>query len=51
MKKILLIIFMAMFTAIPAMAEEHNLTFLYINGSNNNDTKMKDYTKSWRRTN
>ena len=43
MKKILLIIFMAMFTAIPAMAEEHNLTFLYINGSNNNDTKMKDW--------
>lgn len=34
---------MAMFTAIPAMAEEHNLTFLYINGSNNNDTKMKDW--------
>lgn len=43
MKKILLIIFMVMFTAIPAMAEEHNLTFLYINGSNNNDTKMKDW--------
>lgn len=43
MKKILLVIFFAIFSVLPVVAEEQNLTFLYINGSNNNDTKMKDW--------
>ena len=43
MKKILLLLFVFLFTQIPALAEEYNLTFLYINGSNNNDKKMKDW--------
>lgn len=43
MKKILLVIFFAIFSVLPVMAEEQNLTFLYINGSNNNDSKMKDW--------
>ena len=47
MKKIIIILlFLAMFSCQPIMAEDTNLTFLYINGSNNNDKKMKDwYTK------
>ena len=32
-----------LFSTIPSFAVEENLTFLYINGSNNNDTKMKDW--------
>lgn len=43
MKKILLVIFFAIFSVLPVGAEEQNLTFLYINGSNNNDSKMKDW--------
>lgn len=43
MKKILLVIFFAIFSVLPVVAEEQNLTFLYINGSNNNDSKMKDW--------
>ncbi len=27
----------------PVCAQDTNLTFLYINGSNNNDTKMKNW--------
>lgn len=43
MKKILLTIlaFLILQTAVPA--QDTNLTFLYINGSNNNDKKMKDW--------
>jgi len=43
MKKILLTIlaFICLQTAVPA--QDTNLTFLYINGSNNNDKKMKDW--------
>ena len=43
MKKILLLLFIFLFAQFPAFAEENNLTFLYINGSNNNDKKMKDW--------
>lgn len=43
MKKFLLLLFITLFCALPTVAEEQNLTFLYINGSNNNDTKMKDW--------
>ena len=43
MKKILLVIFFAIFSVLHVGAEEQNLTFLYINGSNNNDSKMKDW--------
>lgn len=43
MKKILLIIFAFIFMQFPVSAQDTNLTFLYINGSNNNDTKMKNW--------
>ena len=43
MKKILLFLTVFLFTIIPSFGIEENLTFLYINGSNNNDTKMKDW--------
>lgn len=43
MKKILLIL-LALFTLqLATNAQTTNLSFLYINGSNNNDTKMKDW--------
>ncbi len=43
MKKILLILFM-LFLAVPTgFAQDANLTFMYINGSNNNDKKMRDW--------
>lgn len=43
MKKILLLILFILFASVSVNAEEQNLTFIYINGSNNNDTKMKDW--------
>ncbi len=43
MKKILAILFLVMSLQLGALAQDTNLTFLYINGSNNNDTKMKDW--------
>lgn len=43
MKKILLIILALLFFQIAVPAQDTNLTFLYINGSNNNDKKMKDW--------
>lgn len=43
MKKILLTILCLGLLQISASAQTTNLTFLYINGSNNNDTKMKDW--------
>jgi hypothetical protein len=43
MNKILLIILALLFFQIAVPAQDTNLTFLYINGSNNNDKKMKDW--------
>lgn len=43
MKKILLTILAILTLQIAVPAQETNLTFLYINGSNNNDKKMKDW--------
>lgn len=43
MKKILSILFLLVTLQLGAFAQDTNLTFLYINGSNNNDTKMKDW--------
>ncbi len=43
MKKIILIVLALLFIQISVPAETNNLTFLYINGSNNNDKKMKDW--------
>jgi len=43
MKKILLIILALLLFVPDVFAQENNLTFVYINGSNNNDTKMKDW--------
>ncbi len=43
MKKILLTILAFIFMQFPVCAQDTNLTFLYINGSNNNDTKMKNW--------
>ncbi len=43
MKKILFILTVLLFTIVPSFGGEENLTFLYINGSNNNDTKMKNW--------
>ncbi|MCM1339022.1 MAG: hypothetical protein NC191_05070 [Muribaculaceae bacterium] len=43
MKKILLTILAGLLVQLAAPAQETNLTFMYINGSNNNDTKMKDW--------
>lgn len=43
MKKILLILLAVIFMQFPVSAQDTNLTFLYINGSNNNDTKMKNW--------
>lgn len=42
MKKILLIIFLLLFFQSNCFSQE-GITFLYINGSNNNDTKMKNW--------
>lgn len=43
MKKILLTIITLSLLQTAVPAQTTNLTFLYINGSNNNDTKMKDW--------
>lgn len=43
MKKILLTILAILTLQIATPAQDTNLTFLYINGSNNNDKKMKDW--------
>ena len=43
MKKILLTILAFAVLQIAVPAQENNLTFMYINGSNNNDKKMKDW--------
>ena len=43
MKKIFLTILALCMLQICTPAQENNLTFLYINGSNNNDKKMKDW--------
>lgn len=43
MKKIFLTLFTLLLFGQCAIAQDTNLTFLYINGSNNNDTKMKDW--------
>lgn len=43
MKKILFTLLCLGLLQVPTIAQTTNLTFLYINGSNNNDTKMKDW--------
>ena len=43
MKKIFITLILIMASTLGAVAQDTNLTFLYINGSNNNDTKMKDW--------
>ena len=43
MKKIILTLIAVLLLQISAPAQDTNLTFLYINGSNNNDKKMKDW--------
>jgi len=43
MKKIIIFLTVLLLSTMPSFALEENLTFLYINGSNNNDTKMKDW--------
>ena len=43
MKKILITILAGLMLQLAAPAQDTNLTFLYINGSNNNDKKMKDW--------
>ncbi len=43
MKKIIGILILIFFICNASIAEESNLTFLYINGSNNNDAKMKNW--------
>ena len=43
MKKILLTILAILTLQLAVPAQDTNLTFLYINGSNNNDKKMKDW--------
>lgn len=43
MKKILLMMLAFIFMQFPVSAQDTNLTFMYINGSNNNDTKMKNW--------
>ena len=43
MKKILLTILAILTLQLATPAQDTNLTFLYINGSNNNDKKMKDW--------
>lgn len=43
MKKILLTLFAILLLQLAVPAQDTNLTFLYINGSNNNDKKMKDW--------
>lgn len=43
MKKILLTLLAVITLQLAVSAQTTNLTFMYINGSNNNDTKMKDW--------
>lgn len=43
MKKILITLLLCITSSLSAIAQDTNLTFLYINGSNNNDTKMKNW--------
>lgn len=43
MKKILLTLCALLLVQTAVPAQSTNLTFMYINGSNNNDTKMKDW--------
>ena len=43
MKKIILILAAIALMQTPVFAQDSNLTFIYINGSNNNDTKMKNW--------
>ena len=43
MKKILIVLFLILFMPLYCCAEDRTLTFLYINGSNNNDEKMKNW--------
>lgn len=43
MKKILLTLCALLIVQTAVPAQSTNLTFMYINGSNNNDTKMKDW--------
>ena len=43
MKRLCLILFLMFGLGLPTFAQEQNLTFIYINGSNNNDTKMKNW--------
>ncbi|MGN0031306.1 MAG: hypothetical protein ACI37Q_05055 [Candidatus Gastranaerophilaceae bacterium] len=43
MKKIILILTAIVLMQIPVFAQDSNLTFIYINGSNNNDKKMKNW--------
>lgn len=43
MKKILLTLCALLIVQTAVSAQSTNLTFMYINGSNNNDTKMKDW--------
>ena len=43
MKKIFITLLALICFQISTPAQDTNLTFLYINGSNNNDKKMKDW--------
>ncbi len=43
MKKIILILLASVLFQPAVFAQDTNLTFIYINGSNNNDKKMKDW--------
>ena len=43
MKKIFITLMAIFLLQLTSAAENTNLTFIYINGSNNNDTKMKDW--------
>lgn len=43
MKKLVLILAGMLLLTLPSFSEERDLTFIYINGSNNNDTKMKNW--------
>lgn len=43
MKKILLLILLSFIISPAVCAQDANLTFMYINGSNNNDKKMRDW--------
>lgn len=46
MKKILSILLVLLIFSVNSVCAQNNLSFIYINGSNNNDKKMEDWYKS-----